>query len=90
MLPVATSDRRNFLVNILKNNHVEITFTKVNGEVRVMPCTLQESSLPAKDPNKEIKERKVNDATLSVWCLDKNQWRSFRLETVTDYKILSK
>lgn len=61
----------------------EITFTKVNGEVRTMPCTLDSTLLPPQ-PLKEFHETRVyKPETLSVWCLDKMEWRSFRVANVT-------
>jgi hypothetical protein len=61
----------------------EITFTKVNGETRTMPCTLDSTLLPPQ-PLKEFHETRVyKPETLSVWCLDKMEWRSFRVANVT-------
>jgi hypothetical protein len=34
--------------------------------------------------NKNIKERKTD--TMSVWCVDKNEWRSFKVMNVTEIK----
>ena len=60
----------------------EITFTKVNGETRTMPCTLDSTLLPPQ-PLKEFHETRVyRPETLSVWCLDKMEWRSFRVANV--------
>ena len=61
----------------------EITFTKVNGELRTMPCTLDSSLLPPQ-PLKEFHETRLyKPETLSVWCVDKSEWRSFRVANVT-------
>lgn len=60
----------------------EITFTKVNGETRTMHCTLDSTLLPPQ-PLKEFHETRVyKPETLSVWCLDKMEWRSFRVANV--------
>jgi hypothetical protein len=60
----------------------EVTFTKVNGEVRTMSCTLDSNLLPPQ-PLKEFHETRVyKPETLSVWCLDKMEWRSFRVANV--------
>lgn len=79
--------KREELKELLKNHRCEVTFTKVNGEVRVMPCTLMESDLPAL-PATTATDSKVNEETLSVWCLDKKSWRSFRVANVTNVEIL--
>jgi len=75
------------LKELLKNNRCEITFTKINGETRVMPCTLIESELPAQT-SVSVSKTKLNEETLSVWCLDKKSWRSFRVNNVTKVEIL--
>lgn len=77
---------RNELIEQLSTNICEVTFTKVNGEQRVMPCTLREDLLPAR--NESNTERKVNENVLSVWVTDANGWRSFRVDSVTDIKVL--
>lgn len=81
---------RNILLEALKHNLCEVTFTKVNGEVRTMPCTLREDIIP-KPPtdvaSKSTIKRHENQNIVSVWCTDKNAWRSFRVDNVTDVKI---
>jgi len=72
------------IVAMLQAGVCEVTFTKVNGEIRQMPCTLKGELLPAVDANKlhEEKTRKSNPDNLSVWCTDKNEWRSFKVANV--------
>ncbi len=78
------------LIDTLKHNICEVTFTKVNGEVRQMPCTLREDMIPPTTPRgDDFKPKKSNDSTLNVWCLDKSEWRSFRISNVTEIKILN-
>ena len=84
-----TADQRNgYLRSILKEDH-EITFTKVDGTERVMPCTLRDGAMPPKAVTENHKTRAYNPETLSVWCLDKSEWRSFRVMNVTKVKLLS-
>jgi hypothetical protein len=75
----------------LKTGIFEVTFTKVDGSERVMPCTLKEDLLPAAAPRSDenTKVRKVNDTNLSVWCTDKAEWRSFKVANVTNIKAVS-
>ena len=75
---------RNILLDALKNHECTVTFTKVSGETRVMPCTLKEDVIP-KVKHKGTK--KPNEAVVSVWCLDKKEWRSFRVDNVVDLQI---
>ena len=76
---------RNILLEALKNHECTVTFTKVNGETRVMPCTLKEDLVP-KVEHKGTK--KPNESIVSVWCLDKKEWRSFRIDNVVDLEII--
>lgn len=76
------------LLEKLRNRVCEVTFTKVNGEIRTMPCTLRADIVPAYERKTPIKEATEKEsATLSVWCIDKQAWRSFRVDSVTDIKI---
>jgi hypothetical protein len=81
---------RNILLEALKNHECTVTFTKVNGETRVMPCTLKEDIIPippADVASKSVVKRHENQNVVSVWCLDKREWRSFRVDNVVDLKI---
>lgn len=83
-----TADQRNgYLRSILKEDH-EITFTKVDGTERVMPCTLRTDALPQRAVNEHHKTRIYNPESLSVWCLDKGEWRAFKVMNVTSIKKL--
>jgi len=79
------------LVNLLKENIVEVTFTKLNGDQRIMPCTLKEEILPpAKkdEPLTQKKVREISDAVVAVWAIESNAFRSFRYDRVTSVKVL--
>jgi hypothetical protein len=81
---------RNELVTMLNEGICEVTFTKVNGETRVMPCTLQADLLPVISVEKLKEDRRpINEDTLSVWCTDKNEWRSFRVANVTSVRTVA-
>ena len=77
-------DSRNREIRSMLHHGVcDVTFTKVNGETRTMPCTLDSALLPPQ-PLKEFHETRLyKPETLSVWCLDKMEWRSFRVANVT-------
>jgi WYL_2, Sm-like SH3 beta-barrel fold len=77
------------ITNLLWENQCEVTFTKVNGEVRTMPCTLQAAALPQRDANKLHETRIYNPKNISAWCLDKSEWRSFRTANVTKVTVLN-
>lgn len=69
------------VVEKLKAGVVEVTFLKVNGEVRIMQATLAEYLLPEvtgtstrqKDPNIQV-----------VYDLEAEAWRSFKIDSVIE------
>ena len=74
----------------LKGNVCEVTFNKVNGDQRVMTCTLKEEMLPpAKkdEPLTQKKVREINENVVSVWDVNAQGWRSFRVANVTGFEI---
>jgi Na+-translocating ferredoxin:NAD+ oxidoreductase RnfG subunit len=74
------------LTEQLMSGVYNVTFTKVDGTERTMPCTLKEEILPPakqEDPLSQKKVRAINDEVLVVYCTDKNEWRSFRVANVT-------
>lgn len=75
------AERRQWLSELLKTGTYTVTFTKVDGTSRDMPCTLQENLLPTRAFAES--KREPNPETLSVWCVDKEAWRSFRVMNVT-------
>ena len=77
---------RNEIIEALQHNKCVIKFTKVNGEVREMPCTLREDIVPKVEPKTE-RSKQPNDKVLSVWCLDKQEWRSFRVDSVLELRF---
>lgn len=67
----------------LKKSILNVSFRKKDDTVRDMKCTLIESYLPKVEKTDEPKkEKKDNPNTVSVWDLDKNSWRSFRLDSI--------
>ena len=88
--------RREILRERLGSGIAEVTFTKVDGTIRTMPCTLDADIIPAApahvtntdNPVDFPKVKKVNPLVMSVWCTDKGEWRSFRLENVISVKAV--
>jgi hypothetical protein len=81
---------RELLIEALTKHECTVTFTKVNGETRVMPCTLKDGVVPkppADVASKSTVKRHENQNIVSVWCLDKKEWRSFRVDNVVDLQI---
>ena len=67
---------------------IEVTFTKKDGTERVLKGTLKEEYIPTEHRPKKNSDRKPNPETMAVWDMDKNAWRSFRLESVTSTREL--
>jgi len=89
---------RDEIVDILHNNIANITFTKVNGDVRVLKGTLLDQYLPQKEvdssgvdiePISETQERKAtNDNVVVAFDIDNDGYRSFRVDSVTSVQIV--
>ena len=77
---------REELVTKLKDQDVTVHFTKVNGEKRIMTCTLREDVLPPAKKDDALSQKKIrelNPEVLSVWDVNAEGWRSFRVANVT-------
>ena len=88
---VAMIYERDALLNDLRLHVCEVHFTKVNGEKRVMHCTLQGEYLPNNtDMNHldEMHKKEENKEIVTVWDLQKNEWRSFRVNSVEYAQII--
>lgn len=72
------------LIDLLRKEVVEVTFDKLNGDERVMPCTLIASFFP--EP-KKVTEQK-HEKTISVWAIESNGFRSFHYDRVKNVKVL--
>ena len=78
------------LLELLKNNVMTVTFTKVDGTQRVMKCTLVADRIPNAPKNDGkvlVKENKVMDNNISVWDIEANGWRSFKVDRVQSVSI---
>ena len=75
---------RETLIKNLQKKSMRITFTKVNGDERIMDCTLQEHMIPQTGES----NRKKNEEVLPVFDINKGEWRSFRLDSVTNIELL--
>ena len=66
----------------LHNGVVVVSFTKANGELREMRCTLRADMVP-QTPVVEGKEpKKENSEVQAAWDIEKQAWRSFRFDSV--------
>lgn len=73
----------------LKSNVCEVIFTKVDGTERRMVCTLYESYLPKQiELEESIQNNSTPKTSISVWDVEKNGWRSFKIENVSSFKVI--
>jgi len=79
----------NDIINQLRTNVVEVTFTKVNGEKRVMPCTLSSEFIPDFTEQKvAVEKHSVNETVVRAYAVDKQAWRSFKVENVNSFEVI--
>lgn len=76
-----TSFDREWLKNMLQHDVVEVNFTKNDGTERKMLCTLSLDRIPGEKMPKNSGKAKNNDV-ISVFDVEKQDWRSFRLDSV--------
>ena len=87
-----TMYNRDTVLRDLHENIVEVTFTKVNGENRVLRCTLDPQFLPQnynKEHLQEEHKKKENLETIVAWDIVKGGWRSFRIDSVLSVQIIN-
>lgn len=70
------------LKNQLSAGVIFVTFTKSNGDERVMRCTTNEFEIPLEKLPKGTGP-KHTDEVQRVFDLDVQEWRSFRWDSVT-------
>ena len=75
---------RSTLINLLTDTMAEVTFNKINGDERVIWCTLKDT--PALVGN-HTEDRKINEDVLNVWDVDARGWRSFRMDNITKVQL---
>jgi len=74
---------RDELRDLLVANVLQVTFDKLNGDERVMTCTLKRDILPAAVASKvDSDTKKAAETSLSVWDVNANGWRSFRMDKI--------
>jgi len=79
------------LKNLLEQNVLTVDFTKLNGDKRVMTCTLREDMKPRATKDDAMSQkavREVSDAVVSVWDVNAKGWRSFRYERINAVDII--
>lgn len=80
------SDIGKAVKKFLRNGPAKVVFTKVDGTIREMICTLKMDILKEHDalPNKSSNgsKRRINEDVVCVFDLEKKDWRSFRIDSL--------
>ena len=79
------------LQNLLSQNVLIVDFTKLNGDKRVMTCTLREDMKPRASKDDTMSQKKVrelNEEVVSVWDVNAKGWRSFRYARINSVDIV--
>ena len=80
-----TTSQRDTLLADLKQKVCEVTFNKVNGEKRIMRCTLDQRYIPISIDSKHLDEehkKRENKNVIACWDVHAGGWRSFRIDSV--------
>ena len=83
---------REELMEMLRKEVVEVTFLKLDGEERKMPCTLIPSLLPDVTKDESLTQKKVreiSDKVVAVWAIESKGFRSFRYDRVTKVEVIA-
>jgi hypothetical protein len=84
---------RDELMELLQKEVAVVTFKKLNGDERTMPCTLIPQFLPPAKKDDAITQKKVreiSDKVCPVWAIESKAFRSFRYDRVTNVEVIDK
>lgn len=79
-----SEEEKEWLKNILREREVTVIFTKKDGTERKMLCTLSENKIPEEKVPTGSGKTKNSDA-LAVFDLEKEEWRSFRYDSLKSF-----
>ena len=76
---------QSWLKGVLHDNGIKdlcVTFTKKDGSEREMRCTLAEAIIPKDKHPKEGTASQTSGSAVRVFDTDKQEWRSFRWDSI--------
>lgn len=76
------------LKNLLKQNVASISFKKVDGTERTIKCTLKQDVVPAYESKHSSRKKPDNENVLPVWDLEKDAYRSFRIDSLISCEVI--
>ena len=78
---------KQLLKELLQKKVVEIKFKKKDGSERLMKCTLLSDIVPVYEKKTDRKKKESED-TLAVWDIEKDSFRSFKVDSIISYQAL--
>lgn len=73
----------------LSYSKMKVVFTKKDGTIRTMICTTNMNIIPSeKHPTGNGIQNETNQNIKKVYDLEKNDWRSFRIDSVISVEII--
>lgn len=75
------TESRSWLIDLLHNGVLVITFTKTDGTERSMQCSLRDDLIKNYE-RKTDRQRMTSQAVLPVFDIEKQEWRSFRWDSI--------
>lgn len=76
-----------WIVLLLKERNVKITFTKKDGTERTMNCTLNPDVLPLMESHQDKREKSKENDYIAVYDTDIKAWRSFIIKSVKEFEF---
>lgn len=76
---------KDYMESSLRMGIRRVVFTKVNGDVREMRCTLVPEHISLDESKSKEPTRQQPEGVVTVWDLDKKAWRSFYADSVTAF-----
>lgn len=76
------------ILDDLKEHICSVDFIKADGKKRTLNCTLKSDVVPAPKATNTV-ARPLNDEVVAVWDVDNNGWRSFRIDSVDSFRVVS-
>ena len=78
---------RTEVVDLLRESVIRVNFTKADGTIRDMNCTLVQDFIPLEQRPAGTKEFKENPDVVRVFDVDNAGWRSFRLDSINFIEV---
>lgn len=78
--------KRQGILEELSKGVVDLQFKKVNGDLRNMVATRSVDLIPEEKQPKSEDKREQNETIVVLFDLEVEDWRSFRVENLVEYR----